>query len=88
MRLSRSEPATDGQQPLHVEFRHQQLTSYSGLSCFVATCGQHELPSRLRAACVATGSGLRRRAAGAACAGLLYVGARRWSISAISLVIR
>ena len=41
--------------PLHVEFGPQQLTSYSGLELLRRYLRQHELPSRLRAACAATG---------------------------------
>src|SRR3989441_9529782 len=40
---------------LHVEFVRQELTSYSGLEVLRRYLRQRELPSRLRAACAATG---------------------------------
>src|SRR2546422_9286892 len=40
---------------LHVEFVRQELTSYSGLEGLRPYLRQRELPSRLRAACAATG---------------------------------
>src|SRR5437016_766690 len=62
---------------LHVEFVRQELTSYSGLEVLRRYLRQRELPSRLRAACAATGGddgGGRLALLGLA---LLYVGARR-----------
>ncbi len=41
--------------PLHVEFGPQQVTSYSGLELLRRYLRQQALPSRLRAACAATG---------------------------------
>lgn len=40
---------------LHVEFVRQDLTSYSGLELLRRYLRQLDLPSRLRAACAATG---------------------------------
>ena len=40
---------------LHVEFARQELTSYSGLELFRRYLRQGDVPSRLRAACAATG---------------------------------
>src|SRR3989449_7344730 len=40
---------------LHVDFVRQELTSYSGLEVLRRYLRQRELPSRLRAACAATG---------------------------------
>jgi hypothetical protein len=55
MRLSVASLRRMVKRPLHVEFGHQQLTSYSGLELLRRYLRQHELPSRLHAACAATG---------------------------------
>jgi len=54
MRLSVASLRRMVKRPLHVEFGHQQLTSYSGLELLRRYLRQHELPSRLHAACTAT----------------------------------
>src|SRR6266446_4366936 len=63
MRLSVTSLRRMVKRPLHVEFGPQQLTSYSGLELLRRYLRHHDLPSRLRAACAATGGD--------------YVGARR-----------
>src|SRR2546426_1269796 len=55
MRLSVASLRRMVKRPLHVEFVHQQLTSYSGLELLGRYLRQCALPSRLRAACAATG---------------------------------
>jgi hypothetical protein len=55
MRLSVTSLRRMVKRPLHVEFGHQQLTSYSGLELLRRYLRQHELPSQLRAACAGTG---------------------------------
>src|SRR2546425_7292430 len=62
---------------LHVEFVRQELTSYSGLEVLRRYLRQRELPSRLRAACAATGGdyGGGRRAP--LVLGLVFFRARR-----------
>ena len=44
---------------LHVEFVRQELTSCSGLELLRRHLRQRDVPSRLRAACAATGTTLR-----------------------------
>jgi hypothetical protein len=63
--------------PLHVEFGPQQLTSYSGLELLRRYLRQRELPSRLRAACAATGGDYGGGRLALLVLALLYVGARR-----------
>src|SRR5712664_2797883 len=63
--------------PLHVEFVHQQLTSYSGLELLGRYLRQCALPSRLRAACAATGGDYGGGRLALLVLALLYVGARR-----------
>jgi len=63
--------------PLHVEFRHQQLTSYSGLELLRRYLRQHELPSRLHAACAIAGGDYGGGRLALLVLALLYVGARR-----------
>jgi hypothetical protein len=63
--------------PLHVEFRHQQLTSYSGLELLRRYLRQHELPSRLHAACAIVGGDYGGGRLALLVLALLYVGARR-----------
>src|SRR3989442_11729502 len=46
---------------LHVDFVRQELTSYSALEVLRRYLRQRELPSRLRAACSATGGGYAAR---------------------------
>src|SRR5260370_21825374 len=55
MRLSVTSLRRMVKRPLHVEFGHQELTSYSGLELLRRYLRQHELPSRLRAPCAGTG---------------------------------
>src|SRR5260370_30684283 len=55
MRLSVASLRRMVKRPLHVEFVHQQLTSYSGLELLGRYLRQCALPSRLRAARSATG---------------------------------
>src|SRR5260370_33854321 len=54
MRLSVTSLRRMVKRPLHVEFGHQELTSYSGLELLRRYLRQHELPSRLPAACPGT----------------------------------
>jgi MYXO-CTERM domain-containing protein len=63
--------------PLHVEFVSQQLTSYSGLELLRRYLRQCELPSRLRAACAATGGDYGGGRLALLILALFYVGARR-----------
>jgi hypothetical protein len=63
--------------PLHVEFGPQQLTSYSGLELLRRYLRQHEVPSRLHAACAATGGDYGGGRLARLVLALLYVGARR-----------
>src|SRR5712691_6473172 len=63
--------------PLHVEFVPQQLTSYSGLELLRRYLRQCELPSRLRAACAATGGDYGGGRLALLILALFYVGARR-----------
>src|SRR6266481_8486342 len=62
---------------LHVEFVHQELTSYSGLELLRRYLRQHDLPRRLRAACTATGGAYGGGRLALLVLALLYVGARR-----------
>src|SRR5438046_15071 len=62
---------------LHVEFVRQELTSYSGLELLRRYLRQRELPSRLRAACAATGGDYGGGRLALLVLALLYVGARR-----------
>jgi len=62
---------------LHVEFVRQELTSYSGLEVLRRYLRQRELPSRLRAACAATGGDYGGGRLALLVLALLYVGARR-----------
>src|SRR5437879_8816 len=62
---------------LHVEFVRQELTSYSGLEVLRRYLRQRELPSRLRAACAATGGDYVGGRLARLVLALLYVGARR-----------
>jgi len=62
---------------LHVEFVRQELTSYSGLEVLRRYLRQLELPSRLRAACAATGGDYGGGRLALLVLALFYVGARR-----------
>jgi hypothetical protein len=62
---------------LHVEFARQELTSYSGLELFRRYLRQGDLPSRLRAACAATGGDYGGGRLALLVLALLYTGARR-----------
>jgi MYXO-CTERM domain-containing protein len=62
---------------LYVEFVRQALTSYSGLEVLRRYLQQRELPSRLRAACAATGGDYGGGRLPLLVLALLYVGARR-----------
>src|SRR5437773_4000702 len=62
---------------LHVEFVRQELTSYSGLELLRRYLRQRELPSRLRAACAATGGDYGGGPLPLPVLALLYIGARR-----------
>src|SRR5438046_7889521 len=62
---------------LHVEFVRQELTSYSGVEDVPRHWRQRELPSRLRAACAATGGDYGGGRLALLVLALLYVGARR-----------
>lgn len=77
MRLSVTSLRRMVKRPLHVEFGPQQLTSYSGLELLRRYLRQHELPSRLRAACAATGGDYGGGRLARLVLALLYVGARR-----------
>ena len=55
MRLSVGSLRRMVQRPLHVEFTHQALTSYSGLELLRRYLRQIDLPRRLRAAGATTG---------------------------------
>ncbi len=63
--------------PLHVEFVDQALTSYSGLELLRRYLRQCDLPSRLRAACAATGGDYGGGRLALLVLALLYTGARR-----------
>src|SRR5882762_5813867 len=77
MRLSVASLQRMVKRPLHVEFVHQQLTSYSGLELLGRYLRQCALPSRLRAACAATGGDYGGGRLALLVLALLYVGARR-----------
>src|SRR6266481_495438 len=77
MRLSVTSLRRMGKRPLHVEFGPQQLTSYSGLELLRRYLRHHDLPSRLRAACAATGGDYGGGRLARLVLALLYVGARR-----------
>src|SRR2546425_11300409 len=62
---------------LHVEFVRQELTSYSGLEVLRRYLRQRELPSRLRAACAATGGDYGGGGRAPRVVALLLLGARR-----------
>src|SRR2546430_2460104 len=62
---------------LQIEFVRQELTSYSGLELLRRYLRQHDLPSRLRAACAATGGDYGGSRLAQLVLALLYVGARR-----------
>src|SRR3989442_5791181 len=62
---------------LHVEFVRQELTSYSGLEVLRRYLRQRELPSRLRAACAATGGDYGGGRLALLVLALVYVGAPR-----------
>jgi Transposase DDE domain group 1 len=62
---------------LAVEFGRQELTSYSGLELLRRYLRQLELPSRLCAACAATGGDYGGGRLGLLIMALFYVGARR-----------
>ncbi len=62
---------------LRVEFVHQELTSYSGLELLRRYLRQHDLPSRLHAACETTGGDYGGGRLALLVLALLYVGARR-----------
>jgi hypothetical protein len=62
---------------LHVEFVDQALTSYSGLELLRRYLRQCALPSRLRAACAATGGDYGGGRLALLVLALLYTGARR-----------
>ena len=62
---------------LHVEFVHQELTSYSGLELLRRYLRQLDLPRRLHAACASTGGDYGGGRLALLVLALLYVGARR-----------
>jgi hypothetical protein len=62
---------------LHLEFMHQELTSYSGLELLRRYGRQRELPRRLRAACAGTGGDYGGDRLALLILALFYVGARR-----------
>jgi hypothetical protein len=62
---------------LHVEFVRHELTSYSGLELLRHYLGQRDLPSRLRAACAATGGDYGGARLALLVLALFYAGARR-----------
>src|SRR5881409_1259632 len=62
---------------LHVEFVRQELTSYSGLELVRRYLRQLDVPSRLRAACAATGGDYGGGRLALLLLALFYVGARR-----------
>src|SRR2546425_8594681 len=62
---------------LHVEFVRQELTSYSGLEVLRRYLRQRELPSRLRAACAATGGDYGGGRLAPLVLALVFVGGRR-----------
>jgi len=62
---------------LQIEFVRQELTSYSGLELLRRYLRQHDLSSRLLAACAATGGDCGGSRLALLVLALLYVGARR-----------
>jgi hypothetical protein len=62
---------------LHVEFVHQELTSYSGLEMLRRYLRQHDLPRRLCAACASTSGDYGGGRLALLILALYYVGARR-----------
>lgn len=62
---------------LHIEFAHQELTSYSGLELLRRYLRQLDVPCRLRAACAATGGDYGGGRLALLLLALFYVGARR-----------
>src|SRR5713101_7741903 len=62
---------------LHVEFVHQELTSYGGLELLRRYLRQLDLPRRLHAACAATGGDYGGGRLALLILSLFYVGARR-----------
>jgi len=77
MRLSVASLRRMVKRPLPVEFGPQQLTSYSGLELLRRYLRQPEVPSRLHAACAATGGDYGGGRLARLVLALLYVGARR-----------
>src|SRR6266403_4456084 len=77
MRLSVASLRRLVKRPLHVEFTHQELTSYSGLELLRRYLRQRDVPQRLRAACAPTGGGYGGGRLALLVLALLYVGARR-----------
>ena len=77
MRLSVASLRRLVKRPLHVEFTHQELTSYSGLELLRRYLRQLDLPQRLRAACATTGGDYGGGRLALLVLALLYVGARR-----------
>ena len=77
MRLSVASLRRMVKRPLHVEFTHQELTSYSGLELLRRYLRQINLPRRLRAACATTGGDYGGGRLALLVLALLYVGARR-----------
>jgi hypothetical protein len=77
MRLSVASLRRLVKRKLHVEFVEQELTSYSGLELLRRYLRQHEVPRRLRAACVYTGGDYGAGHLALLILALFYVGARR-----------
>ena len=77
MRLSVASLRRLVKRPLHVEFTHQELTSYSGLELLRRYLRQLDVPQRLRAACAPTGGDYGGGRLALLVLALLYVGARR-----------
>jgi len=77
MRLSVTSLHRMVKRPLHVEFVDQELTSYSGLELLLRYLRLCDLPSRLRAACAATGGDYGGGRLALLVLALLYSGARR-----------
>ena len=77
MRLSVTSLHRLVKRPLPVEFVDQKLTSYSGLELLRRYLRHYDLPSRLRAACAATGGDYGGGRLALLVLALLYTGARR-----------
>jgi hypothetical protein len=77
MRLSVASLRRLVRRPLHVEFTHQEPTSYSGLELLRRYLRQLDLPQRLRAACATTGGDYGGGRLALLVLALLCVGARR-----------